>query len=43
MRSRHFLKKKFDNIKDLRDWNLYKKPRNEVNNIFKQSKRDYIR
>ena len=43
MRSRDFLKKKFDNTKDLNDWNLYKKSRNEVNNILKQSKRDYFR
>ena len=42
MRSRDFLKKKFDNTKDLNDWNLYKKSRNEVNNILKQSKRDYF-
>ena len=43
MRSRDFLKKNFDNTKDLNDWNLYKKSRNEVNNILKQSKRDYFR
>ena len=43
MRSRDFLRKKFEHTKDITIWNLYKKSRNEVNNLLKQSKRDYFR
>ena len=35
--------KKFETTKDILTWNLYKKARNELNNILKQSKRAYFR
>ena len=37
------VKKKFETTKDILTWNLYKKARNELNNILKQSKRAYFR
>ena len=43
MCSRDFLRKKFEHTKDITTWNLYKKSRNEVNNLLNQSKRDYFR
>ena len=43
MRTRDYLKKKFETTKDILTWNLYKKARNELNNILKQSKRAYFR
>ena len=43
MRSRDSLRKKSEHSKDINTWNLYKKSRNEVSNLLKQSKRDYFR
>ena len=43
MRTRDYFKKKFETTKDILTWNLYKKARNELNNILKHSKRAYFR
>ena len=42
MRTRDYFKKKFETTMDILTWNLYKKARNELNNILKKSKRPIL-